>query len=189
VQHAVRSCLPGWERVTVSGSVTGDPYRFVQLWRVPSPLAMAEAMLALRARGGEGYRAFLANLVELEQHVLSPLPYDPALGARAAGGAPSRSEVVLVDHVVVRPGALARLACLKERFFIPRVARMGWRLVAAGTMVTGRPGTVVHAWMLPESNALLKAMRVLAENEAYRAQLGPCIEREEQELYEPLLSD
>src|ERR1700679_2334143 len=57
-QHAVRTCVPGWERVMVCGSVTGDPYRFVQLWRAPSPLALAEPLLALRARGGPGYGYF-----------------------------------------------------------------------------------------------------------------------------------
>lgn len=189
-QHAIQTCAPGWERLMVSGSVTGDPYRFVQLWRAPSPLPLVETLLALRARGGPGYRAFLANLLELEHHVLSPMSYDPLVGGRRrAEGPPPRSAVLLVDHVAVRPGALARLACLKERFFIPRVARMGWQLVMAGTMATGRPGTLVHVWQLPDAGSLLQTMRTLAENETYRTELGPCIEREEQELYEPLLSD
>src|SRR5581483_3845420 len=154
-QHAVTTCLPGWARVMVCGSVTGDPYRFVQLWRVPSPFAPADAAFALRARGGPAYHGFFAELREMEQHVLAPLPYDPALSGRRRGGAAPRTAVVLVDEVAVARGALARLACLKQRFFIPRVEAMGWQLLCAASALTGRPGTVVHCWQLRESNALL----------------------------------
>jgi hypothetical protein len=188
-QFAIQSCLPGWERVFVCGSVTGDPFRFVQLWRVPSPLALAEARVTLAHRGGDGYRRFLASLVELEHDILFPMPYDPALRGRARIEAAPPDAVVLIDEVEVQRCALARLACLKERFFVPRVTELGWRLLVSATKVTGRPGTLVQCWQLRDAGTLLRTMRVLAENETYRAHLGPCVQSEEQGLYELLLTD
>ncbi len=208
-QAAVAGCLPGWERVFVCGSVTGDPFRFVQLWRVPSPFTPVEALIALERHGGDGYRRFLAGLVDFEHDVLFPMPYDPALRAPNRAGkaqrTPAPEAVLLIDEVKVKRGALARLACLKERFFVPRVSGapspwlgpeddgqrrgLGFRLIASATTVTGRPGTLVQCWQLADSGALLRAMRVLAENETYRAHLGPCVESEEQALYEQLLAD
>jgi hypothetical protein len=203
-QAAIRASFPDWERVFVCGSVTGDPFRFVQLWRVPSPLAYVEAWITLERRGGEGYRRFLAGLVELDRDLLSPMPYDPALRGQLVPHEPAPPEaVVLIDEVKVKRGALARLSCLKERFFVPRVTGapspwiepsaatrgLGFRLLVSATLLTGRPGALVQCWQLRDAGALLRAMRVLAENETYRAHLGPCVESEEQGLYELLLTD
>jgi len=202
-QQAVRSCLPGWQRVLAAGALSGNPFHFIQFWRVPAPLALAEALLTLRLHGGPPYRAFLASIVEFEHDILSPMPYDPGTRGIGPENPPSRDAILLVDKARVRPGSLARLACLKERFFIPRVTggasewfenaqgapKLGWRLVVSATTVTSRPGILVQCWQLNEANALLRSMRVMSENETYREHVASCVEGEEHSLYEQLLSD
>jgi hypothetical protein len=203
-RFAIRSSLSGWSRVLACGAISGDPYTFVQLWRVSGSVSPADSLLALQERGGEAYRQFLTALVEFDRELLFPTSYDPNPHAVAVSRGPvSRDAVVLVYRAVLRRGALARLACLKERFFVPRLTGVpsewapsdvrapvhGWRLLASATSVTGRHGVLVQVWRLPDSNSLVRAMRVMSENEVYRRNVAPCIESEEHVLYEQLLGD
>lgn len=181
----------GWKRIFLSTEITGDPRLFIQLWRVPSRFSIDVELAAMR--GEANYQRALTGVTRFEHEVLAPMPYDvgPTADAGEAAEVPTphraSAKVLLLDRISVKKGSMARFACLKAKYFIPRVTtEHGWRLVAAGSALTGPAATVIQCWELPGSNTLLSTMRGMSQDGVYRKYLGPCVEAEQQDLYEQL---
>src|SRR5262249_20554920 len=148
-------------------SITGMPSSYVQLWRVPSPPPIGE--LFHKLKNTSGCRQMLASVGSFQREILYPMPYDYLAGDLAAV-IREKSEAIdtppttmLINRLTIKPGMGKRFACAKENVFIPRVtsAPLGWKLMAAGSILGGTPGNVIHCWVLPNSNRLLESMRSL----------------------------
>jgi hypothetical protein len=193
-----------WELIFRGFELTGSPSVVVNLWRVSSDVSLMATQISLREEERReerrGYREFRAHVLQQTQHLLAPMPYDPGLvpgairsGIMDAGG----DETLLIDRITIQPRAMRRFTSLKENVFIPTVTRrddddrdgrgvsrerFGWTLLASGSALTGRVGTVFNCWRLPSSNRLLRSMAALTEITEYRA-LPPLIQAEAQDLY------
>lgn len=88
-------------------------------------------------------------------------------------------------EIKVKDGKMTEFDILTMELVPHMRQRVGWKLLAALSAVTGVPNTVLHLWELPDTNALLEGMQLLATDEfsgRYTRLLGCCIEQK-QEIY------
>lgn len=190
----------GAARVFSARTMTGHPGVLTTLWRVRVPFDLPGMHVALAS--DPEYAQFAEHVIDLEIDVLHPAPHDPALerpGLIDTPGTPPPKEdkarpkprqVILIDRVTPVRGHLARLVCLKSRYFVQTVERAAsWELLVAGVTLTGRPGRLVQCWRLPEASSLYEAMSHVDHSEIYRQHVAPCIEREDQHFYDAHIID
>jgi hypothetical protein len=168
----------GWRRVFVASAETGSPNAYDQLWQLdasypgvhgsPPPIAF------------RGYVDLVEHLTNFARVLLQPMPYyDPNVALSSYVGRP-----LLIDHAVVKDGAMARFSCLKQNFFKPFVEQhFGWKLLFAGHDLTGPQSAIVNVWALPDEDSLANAMLCVGHNASYQGELLPCIIEEHQNLY------
>jgi hypothetical protein len=173
----------GWRRVFVADAITGQPGTFVQLWRVPVG-ELSSDKLGER-EDSAAHAAFKSGLVRFARAAFDAMPYDAYRGSQPSTVADGPPNVLLLNDVTVKKGALARFAFLKQSFFIDAVGAdpFRWRLVGAGAL-RGHSNRILQMWELPDADTLPYTMRRAGQNLIYRRCLEPCIEAEDQQLYE-----
>ncbi|CAN5925587.1 hypothetical protein BH11MYX4_BH11MYX4_06450 [soil metagenome] len=187
--------LKPWELLGGLSSITDLPNSVLHLWRVDDPEDLVDGK-----RYFEESQLFDKMMDACDApgaELLARMPYDPnftAGGASTQSPSPDGRFYFLWVELTLRSGAGHRAKFVKACEGL--LKRMGtdlqtWKLLAAGSTVSGRPNTVVHLWRLDSANELLEGMNWFGENNPdYVALASSCLRQRQQlftsTIYNPL---
>lgn len=178
----VEKLADGWERLFLASAITGNPKKYIQIWKVPREVRAREVPPALYTN----YEEFFDKISEYERVELDALAHDPHHSPHTPPERPAVAATMMVVRANIRDGAMATVEYWKDKFFVPTVTEeLGWKLHFAGYITSSSiPGsTLIQAWQMPDATSLGKAMIKMAHESIYVNEIGSCIVREDQNFY------
>jgi hypothetical protein len=184
--------LKSWELFGAISSFTDLPNSVLHLWRVGKETDLVEG-----TRYFEDNQPLFDELMAVCEapsvQLLARMPYDPSF---QPGGSstecPSKDGrfYFLWVELTLLPGAKPRRTFVKACHGLLKKMETDlktWKLLAAGSAVTGRPNTVMHLWQLDDANALLDGMNWFGENNPDYVALATSCQRQRQQLFTSML--
>ena len=183
--------LPSWKLLAGCSAFTGLPNSVLHLWRLADASALYQGKAYFEGLRGQPFHdKLIENSTAAETQLLEAMPYDPEWKPEDSPNPepPSKDQrfYFLWVELTLLPGAANRVAFAEAAVTLLANMKTGltsWRLVAAGSTVTGPPNTVMHLWQLDDANALLEGMNWFGENNRPYGELARCCVRQRQQLF------
>ncbi len=187
--------LPSWTLLAGCSAFTGLPNSVLHLWQLTDASALYQGKAyfeGLPGMKGTGGRRFYDTLIEMsgatDTLLLEAMPYDPQRSPTPGAKPPSKDGrfYFLWVELTLLPGDVNRgtfCAAAQELLGIMKTELPTWKLVAAGSTITGPTNTVMHLWQLDDANALLEGMNWFGENNRPYSTLARCCVRQKQQLF------
>jgi hypothetical protein len=190
--------LPSWKLLAGCSAFTDLPNSVLHLWRLHDASALYKGKAYFEGSVDQPlHDTLIESSTAPQMQLLEAMPYDPEWKPEGSTPKPPSKDgrfYFLWVELTLLPGAAKRATFSKAAHALLTTMKTKlptWKLIAAGSTVTGPPNTVMHLWQLDDANALLEGMNWFGENnEAYSELAGCCVRQRQQLLtsmfYNPL---
>lgn len=181
--------LPSWKLLAGCSSFTGLPNSVLHLWRLDDASALIRGKAYF-----EGDQPLYDTLTRVssapQMQLLEAMRYDPEVtpenAPKPTPPSPDGRFYFLWVELTLLPGSEKRAAfcnAAEDLLETMKSELPTWKLIAAGSTVTGPPNTIMHLWRLDDANALLEGMNWFGENNRPYGDLARCCVRQKQQLF------